>query len=260
MREKGHQNWPLVIGPRYDPHLPFSGQSVSKPWSKRDTSSSIPPFQEMSVPRCPTATSSCGPGRPKQRPASFCRPASSAEKELQHIFMRLSDISCFIILKERIVSASQRWNMWHQEMVWCCYSLVWEEECIYIFFSKGVRADAVQKLVWQFGIRGEQCSMCFDVIPQITLFYCLHLLHFKTQSIFWLSSVHQDSSSLKVREVGLYLLDSPHQLGKSQCWKGKTNVFASNNNHFSPICSTNAAQRPKTRCLRLQEQKKKTHA
>lgn len=50
MREKGHQNWPLVIGPRYDPHLPFSGRSVSKPWSKRDTSSKHSPFPRDECP------------------------------------------------------------------------------------------------------------------------------------------------------------------------------------------------------------------
>lgn len=62
-------------------HLPFSGWSVSKPWSKRDTSSSIPPFQEMSVPHCPTAITSCGPGSPKQRSASFSRAAGVQKKK-----------------------------------------------------------------------------------------------------------------------------------------------------------------------------------
>lgn len=81
MREKGHQNWPLVIRPRYDPHLPFSGRSVSKPWSKRDTSSSIPPLREMSVPHCPTAITSCEPGSAKQRPASFSWPAGVQKKK-----------------------------------------------------------------------------------------------------------------------------------------------------------------------------------
>lgn len=64
---------------------------------------SIPPFQEMSVPHCPTAITSCEPGSPGQRPASFLPTGVSAEKEIQHIFMRLSGISCFIIMKERIV-------------------------------------------------------------------------------------------------------------------------------------------------------------
>lgn len=40
--------------------------------------------------------------------------------------------------------------------------------------------------------------------------------------------------------------------------KGMSNVFASKNNHFSSICSANAAQRPKTSCLQLQEHKKET--
>lgn len=62
-------------------HLPFSGWSVSKLWSKRDTSSSIPPFQEMSVPHCPTAITSCGPGSPKQRSASFSRAAGVQKKK-----------------------------------------------------------------------------------------------------------------------------------------------------------------------------------
>lgn len=48
-----------------------------------------------------------------------------------------------------------------------------------------------------------------------------------------------------MRDIGLYRLDSPNQLGKSWCWKGMSNVFASKNNHFAPICSANAAQRPK---------------
>lgn len=68
--------------------------------------------------------------------------------------------------------------------------------------------------------------------------------NFKTHtcSVFCMS---KSSSSQKVKEAGLYLLDSPHQLGKSLCWKGMSNVFASKNNHFAPICSANAAQRPK---------------
>lgn len=121
MREKGHQNWPLVIALWYDPHLPFSGGSISKPWSKRDMSSSSPPLQGMSVPRCPTAITSCEPGSPQTKAWLFLLTNTATEREMQHIFMRLSGISCFI-MKERIVSASQRWNMWHQEIVWCCYS------------------------------------------------------------------------------------------------------------------------------------------
>lgn len=62
---------------------------------------------------------------------------------------------------------------------------------------------------------------------------------------------------IKVREVGLIPLD---QLGKSQCRKGMSNVFASKNNHFAPIFSANAALRPESRCLRLQEQEKNMHA
>lgn len=85
----------------------------------------------------------------------FLPSSVSAAKEIQHIFMRLSGISCFIIKKERIVSASQSWNMWHQEMVWYCYSLVWEKE--WIFLARRISDDAVQKLVGQHGIsRGEK--------------------------------------------------------------------------------------------------------
>lgn len=169
MREKGHQNWPLVIRPRYDPHLPFSGRSVSKPWSKRDTSSSIPPFQEMSVPHCPTAITSCEPGSPQTKACLFLPTSGSAEKEIQHIFMRLSGISCFIIMKERIVSASKTWNMWHQEMVWCCYSLVCEEECI--FLARGIRDDAIQRTGWTvWNQRGRKGNMLFGELTKDAIY------------------------------------------------------------------------------------------
>lgn len=112
MREKGHQNWPLVIRPRYDPHLPFSGRSVSKPWSKRDTSPSIPPLRGMSVPHCPAAITSCEPGSCQTKACLFLL---GAEEEMQHIFMRLSAISCFILMKGRTVSSQQRWNTRHQK-------------------------------------------------------------------------------------------------------------------------------------------------
>lgn len=58
---------------------------------------------------------------PQTKAWLFLLTNTATEREMQHIFMRLSGISCFI-MKERIVSASQRWNMWHQEMVWCCCS------------------------------------------------------------------------------------------------------------------------------------------
>lgn len=61
-------------------------------------------------------------------------------------------------------------------------------------------------------------------------------------------------------EVGLCVLDSARQLGKSHCRKGMSNVFASKNNHFAPICSANAAQRAKTRCRQSREQEKNMHA
>lgn len=116
MREKGHQNWPLVIRPRYDPHLPFSERSVSKPWSKRDTSSS-PLLLTLSPPSPPPT-----PGRwvsltvplqslpvSQEAQTKACLSAA-AETGIQHIFMRLSGISCFVIMKERIVWASQTWD------------------------------------------------------------------------------------------------------------------------------------------------------
>lgn len=86
MGEKGHQNRSLVIRSQYDPHLPFSRLSVSKPWSKRDTSSSVPPFQEMSVPHCPTAITSCEPGSPKQRHALSPEQCEGSKRNTTHIY------------------------------------------------------------------------------------------------------------------------------------------------------------------------------
>lgn len=108
--------------------------------------------------------------KPQTKACLFLRTSGSAEKEIQHIFMRLSGISCFIIMKERAVSSSQSWNMWHQEMVWCCYSLVWEEECV--FLARGLSDDAIQKLVGQYGIsRGErQHAVWRTIIRTIMVF------------------------------------------------------------------------------------------
>lgn len=158
--------------------------------------------------------------KPQTKAYLFLLTGVSAEKEIQHIFMRLSGISRFIIMKERIVSAPQSWNMWHQEMVWCCYSLVWEEECV--FLARERSDDAAQKLVGQ---HGRKITCCFEYLlkmqckcsysPQIRtvhLSFTQSLKH--TQCIFCMS---KGSSSQKVKEVGLYLLDSPHQLGKSWC-------------------------------------------
>lgn len=86
MREKGHQNWPLVIRSRYDPHLPFPGRSVSRPWSKRDTSSSIPLLREMSVPHCPAAITSCEPGSSGQRRALSPDRRERRKRDATHIY------------------------------------------------------------------------------------------------------------------------------------------------------------------------------
>lgn len=72
MREKGHQNWPLVIALWYDPHLPFSRGSISKPWSKRDMSSSSPLSKGWVFPTVPLQSLPVSQEAPRQRPDSVC--------------------------------------------------------------------------------------------------------------------------------------------------------------------------------------------
>lgn len=45
--------------------------------------------------------------KPQTKTCLFLQSSASAGKEIQHIFMWLSDISCFIIVKERTVSGSE---------------------------------------------------------------------------------------------------------------------------------------------------------
>lgn len=118
MREKGHQNWPLVIRLWYDPHLPFSGESISKPWSKWDMSSSNPPLQRMSAPHCPTAITSCEPGSFQTKAWLFLLTNTATEREMQHIYEIIWHL-LFHYERENCVS-----NMWHQKMVWCCSSFL----------------------------------------------------------------------------------------------------------------------------------------
>lgn len=151
--------------------------------------------------------------KPQTKACLFLPTSVSAETETQHIFMRLCGISCFVIMKERIVSASQRWNMWHQEMVWGCYSLVWEDECV--FLARGIRGDAIQKLVGQFGMgRGRRQRAVWRTRRNID-----GSTNKNNNSIILLPSfakilehtkyiLAKGTRSLKVRKVGLYLLDS----------------------------------------------------
>lgn len=94
-------------------------------------------FQHSPFPRdeCPSL-SHCNhflwARKPQTKVCLFLPSSGSAEKEIQLIFIRLCGISCFIVMKERIVSALQSWNIWHQEMVWCCYSLVWERQRLFL--------------------------------------------------------------------------------------------------------------------------------
>lgn len=71
-RRKHIRIGPVVSKRQPDPNLPFSDWSVSELWSKRDPEThSIPSIQEMSVPRCPSATTSCQSDL-KQRPTHSC--------------------------------------------------------------------------------------------------------------------------------------------------------------------------------------------
>lgn len=118
------------------------------------------PFQEMSVPSLSHCNHFLWARKLQTKACLFLPSSGSAEKEIQLIFMRLCGISCFIVMKEKIVSALQSWNMWHQEMVWCCYSLVWKGECL--FLAGGISDGAVRKPAGQNGRSGEKRSCCLQ--------------------------------------------------------------------------------------------------
>lgn len=128
---------PICLSPG-DPSASLDQKGIRLPASLH------PPTPEMSVPHCPFAITSCGPGSPKQRPASFSR-----EKEIQHIFMRLSVFSCFGLMKERIVSGAQLKHVTPGNGLVLLLSCLREE--VY-FLARGASDDAARKAVRQDGI------------------------------------------------------------------------------------------------------------
>lgn len=209
MREKGHQNWPLVIRPPYDPHLPFSGGSVSRPWSKRDTSSSIPLSPRDECPSLSHCNHFLWARKPQTKACLFLPTSLSAEKEIQLIFMRLSGSSGSIIMKERIVSSLvELKHVTPGNGLVLLLSCLWE--WVSIFLARGTRGDASQELVGLHGIRRGESNMLFwsftKRCSENNHGIILLPLFRNTQRRFC------SSSSLKVIEGGLYLLDSLHQL------------------------------------------------
>lgn len=117
MREKGHQNWPLVIALWYDPHLPFSGNPSASLDQNGICLQAVPLSKGWVFPTVPLQSLPVSQEAPRQRPDSFCW-LTQPQKEKCNTYLWDYLESRVSLWKRELCSP----RMWHQEMVWCCYS------------------------------------------------------------------------------------------------------------------------------------------
>lgn len=176
MREKGHQNWPLVIRLWYDPHLPFSGESISKSWSKWDMSSSNPPLQRMSTPHCPTAITSCEPGSFQTKACLFMLTSTATEREMQHIYEIIWHL-LFHYERENCVR-----NMWHQK------------NGLMLFLFPEMRGEfTMLQICWWCRLKKFSISSnwtCIDIIIR-NLFTKTNSFNLRSMKLIHTASLHQ---------------------------------------------------------------------